>query len=546
MVLRVRYVAALLALFVALATVASFVVSKPRSEAAVLVDRFVTALEQRDVAAAAALTSYPNAAAQTMNTLFDAMGPGTSVHRKSQYIGLDDSSGFFTLDSTWTFGEARGADDRQWRVSTQGSTRKLAVGWRISWDPSIVAPGLSEGGTVGYTRTDAPAPRILDASGAVMMTEQNVAAVLLDPNATGDVEDSAARLADVIDVVAPLITQETLLDQLAASSGEEITAVNLRADDYAVLEDDLRAIDGVVLYAEPKLIAADRRLNSPLIESLRTVWQDSRDATAGWAVRRTDADGDTEQLAGFQGPGGPDIRSTMDPELQLAALNAAVSVGTPASVLVMKPSTGAVVAAAQNSYANDEGTPAFDKLYPAGTLTDLVADSARTQDIPLPDAARQLGLGTSFDVPGAHLVTASVPGGQSAVDRFRPASTGDLVDEMAVTPFGLVEMASAIERGSAPAPMIVEGSPASVTSDGGPIDASVLAALRNTMRTAPEQEGIADASVSGLAGTNGIDRWFVGTRGDLAFAVLIEDADGTDAAARMTNRLLSEIDSPTE
>ncbi|MBY6677152.1 penicillin-binding protein [Rhodococcus sp. BP-332] len=546
MVLRSRYVVALLAVFVSLATVASFVVNKPRSEAAVLVDRFVAALDQRDVAAAAALTSYPNAAAHTIGAMFDSMGPGVSTSRMSQYIGLDDESGFFTVDSTWSFGEPRGQDSREWRVTTQGSTRKLGVGWRISWDPSILAPELRAGGSVRYARTDAPAPRVLDASGAVMMAEQNVASVRLDPSATSDLADTTSRLADVIDVVAPLITSESLQADVAADPGAVITAVNLRADDYAVLEDDLRAIPGVVLYAEPKLIAGDRRLTSPVLDSLRTVWQDSRDATAGWAVEVADTDGETTRLAGFQGPGSPDITSTLDPAVQLAAETAAVSVGTPASIVVMKPSTGAVVATAQNSYANDEGTPAFTGLYPAGTLVDVIQASADRQKIGFSDAARQFGLGTSFDIPGLDAVTASLPDGQSAVDQFRGVSRTSSVSGMTVTPFGLAEMAAAVARGSAPAPMIVGGAPATVSGAGSPVAPAVLTSLRNTLRDNARSEGVSDPSVTGLAGDNGDDRWFLGTKGDLAFAVYIEDADGTDAAARMTNMLMREMASPSE
>ncbi|KIQ10897.1 penicillin-binding protein [Rhodococcus sp. MEB064] len=546
MVLRSRYVVALLAVFVSLATVASFVVNKPRSEAAVLVDRFTAALDQRDVAAAAALTSYPNAAAQTISAMFDAMGPGVSTSRMSQYIGLDDESGFFTLDSTWKFGEPRDQDPREWHVTTQGSARKLGVGWRISWDPSILVPDLAAGGSVRYTRTDAPAPRILDTTGAIMMTEQNVASVRVDPSATSDLADTTSRLADVIDVVAPLITSESLQADVAAEPGQIIDAVNLRADDYAVLEDDLRAIPGVVLYATPKLIAADRRLTSPVLDSLRDVWQDTRDATSGWAVEVADADGETTRQAGFQGPGSPDIRSTVDPAIQLAAETAAVSVGTPASIVVLQPSTGAVLATAQNSYANDLGTPAFTTLYPAGTLVDTVSASADRQKIDFADAARQFGLGTSFDVPGLDLVTASLPDGQSAVDQFRGVSRSTPSDRMTVTPFGLAEMAASISRGSAPAPSIVSGVPASVSAAGSPVASSELGVLRKAMRDKAHEEGISDTSVAGLAGDNGQDRWFLGTSGDLAFAVYIEDADGTDAAARMTNRLMREMATPSE
>ncbi|MGU3437927.1 penicillin-binding protein [Actinomycetes bacterium M1A6_2h] len=542
-VLRPRYVIALLVAFAVMAATATAIVSKPRSEAAVLVENFAHALDERNVAAAAALTSYPNAAAQTITQMFDGLGPtGVSSTRMSQYIGLDETSGFFTLDTTWTFGEPRGGDTRQWHFTTQGSTRKLAVGWKISWAPEILAPDLGNGRTVAFTRTDAPAPTVLDASGEPMMSEQAIARVDLDPAAMTDPASTTQQLADVIDVVAPLITSETMLAELAAAQGKPVTAVTLRADDYAVLEDDLRAIPGVTLYTEPRLIAADRRLNSPLLDSLRNVWQQTRDDTAGWAVDVASPDGTSSRKAGFQGPGAPDIASTVDSGVQLAAETAVVSVGTPASIVAITPSTGAVVAVAQNSYANELGTPALNHLYPAGTVSELIDASASMQGSDFSTAARQFGLGTSYSLPGADVVTASLPDGRSRSDQFRSASSSSKQDAMAVTPFGLAEMAAAISRGSAPAPMIVNGRPASVSSDGGPVDPAVLARVRSSMT---ELDGHTD--VRGLGGGNAEDdHWYVATRGDLAFAVLVENAGDADQAVRMTNLLLQEMASPTE
>jgi hypothetical protein len=540
--IRPRYVIALLAAFAVMAAMATAIVSKPRSEAAIMVENFTHALDERNVAAAAALTSYPNAAAQTITQMFDGLGPdGTSSTRMSQYIGLDETSGFFTLDTTWTFGEPRGADTRQWHFTTQGSTRKLAVGWKISWAPEILAPDLGNGRTVAYTRTDAPAPKVLDASGEPMMTEQAIARVDLDPAKMPDPASTTQQLADVIDVVAPLITSETMLADLAAAQGKSITAVTLRADDYAVLEDDLRAIPGVALYTEPRLIAGDRRLNSPLLDSLRSVWQQSRDDTAGWAVDVASPDGTSSRKAGFQGPGAPDIASTVDSGVQLAAETAVVSVGTPASIVVMKPSTGAVVAVAQNSYANELGTPALNHLYPAGTVSELVDAAATMQGSDFSTAARQFGLGTSYSLPGADVVTASLPDGRTRSDQFRSASSSKQ-DAMAVTPFGLAEMAAAISRGSAPAPMIVGGRPASVSSDGGPVDPAVLARVRSSMTPLAGHP-----DVRGLDGGNADDdRWYVAAKGDLAISVLVENAGDADQAVRMTDLLLQEMASPSE
>ena len=48
----------------------------------------------------------------------------------------------------------------------------------------------------------------------------------------------------------------------------------------------------------------------------------------------------------------------------------------------------------------------------------------------------------------------------------------------------------------------------------------------------------------GVASGNDTDRWFFGSRGDLAFAVFVADADGGDRAVKMTDLLMREMAKP--
>nr|WP_245819691.1 penicillin-binding protein [Rhodococcus yunnanensis] len=518
------------------ATGAVWMLEKPPSEGAALIDDFVAALNDRDVQAAADLTSYPNAAASSISQMFDGLaggGPPTGEFEVSQFIGLDDSSGFFTLASDWNFG-----DGKDWAYSTRGTAKKLSVGWRISWEPDILAPDLPGGGSVRYVRTDAPPPLVFDAAQNVLMNERTINAILLDPTRMQDPAASTARLADVIDVVAPLITAGSLQDELAATPGSSILAVNLRDDDFAVLEEDLRAIPGVVVAQTPKLIAGDRRITSPLLDSLRNAWQENRDSTAGWGIDVTGPDGSVTRQAGFQGPAGPDLHSTLDPRIQLAAEEAVVSVGTPASIVAIVPSTGAVVAAAQNSYANEQGQIAFSGMYPLGSAKDLL-DVVRSGDS---DNATQLGLGVNYAMPGLDAYTGQIPSGNNSIDRIR--TVGNETTDSAVTPFGLAQIGASIARGAAPLPFIVAGQTAVADKTSDSIAPDALARLREMLQNSAHAEGLDSyGGLTGFAGNSGDDRWFIANRGDLAFAVYIENADGTDQAVKMSTHLIREMDS---
>lgn len=530
--IRGRYVVAIGASLVLTSTVALWTLDSSESEGERLVDDFAKALENHDIEAAAALTTYPNAAAASLTQMFDGLaanGASANDVEVAQFIDLSGDSGFFTLDTGWNFG-----DGKDWNYETRGTAKKLSVGWRIAWEPDLLAPEMPPGGSVRYVRTDAAPPTVFDSAQNVLMNERTINAILLDPAQMSDPAASAAQLAGVIDVVAPLITADTLLADLAASPGSSILAVNLRDDDFAVLEDDLRAIPGVVVAQTPKLIAGDRRITSPVLDSLRTAWQQNRDATAGWAVDVIGADGALTRQAGFQGPAGPDLHATLDPRIQLAAEEAVVSVGTSASIVAIAPSTGAIVAAAQNSYANEQGQIAFSGMYPAGTATDLLGVDGV-------DAAA-LGLGVNYSMPGLDAFTGQLPSGNASIDRFR--TVGNETPDVTVTPFGLAQMGAAVSRGGAPLPSIVAGQTAVADKETPAIPADAVARLREMFQKSAHDEGLdAYDGLTGFAGNSGDDRWFIANRGDLAFAVYIEDADGTDQAVKMSTMLLREMDS---
>ncbi|MGA9871850.1 MAG: penicillin-binding protein, partial [Rhodococcus sp. (in: high G+C Gram-positive bacteria)] len=123
-------------------------------------------------------------------------------------------------------------------------------------------------------------------------------------------------------------------------------------------------------------------------------------------------------------------------------------------------------------------------------------------------------------------------------------TVGNETSQVAVTPFGLAQMGAAIARGNAPLPSIVAGHTAVADKDAGTIPPAALAELREKLANSSRDVGLdAYDGLTGYAGNSDDDRWFIGTRGDLAFAVYIEDADGTDQAVKMGTKLLNELDS---
>lgn len=545
--------------------------------------QFAEALNQDDIAAAAALTDNPALASDTLGALYEGLGKDVRYEVRS----VDDES--FTLAATWKLG---GDGKSEWTYTTNGTAHDDGRGWRVKWDPATVAPGLA-GGPLSYSRVSPEPARILDAAGGELMTEQIVTLVNLAPGA------DLAAVAELLGPLSPGLGAQSLQTELAAAQGKPITAITLRETDLAPIQERLTALPGVTLAPQTRLLTTDKALAAPTLSGLAELWQESADANAGWAVRAQTPQG-TQRVAGTDPRPTADIATTLDPGLQRAAEAALAPVAQPAAIVALRPSTGAVVAIAQNAVADAQGPIALTGLYPPGstfktvTVSAALQAGAATPDTVLPcpgtaniegrripndnnfdlgsvplhtafarscnttmgalgaqlpadaltKAAAQLGLGIDYVTPGLTTVTGKVPAAQTSALRVESAIGQG---QVTASPFGMALLAASIARGAVPAPTLVAGKPGTPdrAADALPpqVDDQLKAMMRETitdgtatqLRDLPELLGktgtaeyIDDAHAHG---------WFVGIDGDLAFAVFISDASSSapavDAAGRM-------------
>ncbi|NUS44156.1 MAG: penicillin-binding protein [Mycobacteriaceae bacterium] len=523
--------------------------TEPESPARKAVREFTDRLDAKDVKGAAALTSYPSAAEAEIGKLLSGLEPGKADYELSRMIDLDATDAFFTLTVAWHFGPGR-----DWAYSVPGTVRKLTVGWRISWDSSVLLPHLGQGRAARQVKTYAPPPVVRDLAGGPLMTEQTLNVVELDPARAPDRTAAANAVAAAIAPVAPAITAPALLAQLDAAGGKPITAVTLRNDDFEVLNPSLVSIPGVVVHQNPKLISADRRIHSPVLDGLRAAWQQNRESTAGWAVRVFGTDGAViGQLTGFQGPQGPDIAATLDPRLQMAAEDAAVSSVSAAEIVAIRPSTGAVLAVAQNDPADDQGPVALTGLYPAGDLVNMFGGAVNAptrHDMLGPRVANLLNrLGIGIDAKVPFLKT----------DTGRVRTTGRIEwivripgqEALRVSPFGMALAAATIARGTTPVPMIALGQPRVKSLGQQPLRPEEVDRMRAQMAASTANPMYAEdlrscPGLTGYTGYAGEDQWFLANRGDVALAIHIANTtdEGMNAAARMAGRLCRAFDAP--
>ncbi len=104
-------------------TLVSCVGDKSDASAQSVVTGFVDALNDRDAEAAAELTSYPNAAEESIQQMFDGLDAKESTWTLAQFMELNGDSGFFTVDAAWNFGEGK-----DWSYFVDGGVRSWPWG----------------------------------------------------------------------------------------------------------------------------------------------------------------------------------------------------------------------------------------------------------------------------------------------------------------------------------------------------------------------------------------------------------------------------------
>lgn len=552
------------------------------------VNGFTDALNRDDVTAAAAATTDPAKASAALGPLYDNLGKQVSF--EASKIEKTDTGATFTLAATWKLG-TDGKD--VWTYTTSGRADQDNGDWKVFWDPTTVAPGLNLGPLSFGPAYPAPA-KILDSTGGDLLTQQVVTLVNVAPGA--DLGAVAAALAPV----APDVTAASLGSEMAGAQGKSITAITLRDADATVVQPALAALPNVTLAQQTRLLTVDKALSSPTFSGLSDLWQQQADAAAGWAVRAQGTDG-TQRVGGPDPKPVNDIRTTLDVALQRAAEAALAPITTPAAIVALQPSTGNVLAMAQNAAGDAQGPIGLTGLYPPGSTFKTVTVSAALQagavtpdtvvacpgeeniegrEIPndnkfdlgqvplhtafakscnttmgrlavglapdgLTNAAAQLGLGIDYVTPGLTTVTGKVPTADTPALRVEEGIGQGTVT---ASPFGMALVAAALAHGSVPSPTLVQGQPGTANRQPPALPPTIADQVKTMMReTITGGTATSLRDIPGLLGKTGtaeyIDDkhahgWFVGIDGDLAFAVFISDAGSSDPAVQAAGRML--------
>jgi cell division protein FtsI/penicillin-binding protein 2 len=393
------------------------------------------------------------------------------------------------------------------------------------------------------------------------------------------------------------------LAELASSNDGALTLITLRQADHDAVVGAIGALPGVVITPQPEMEPTDDDFAPALVNQVKNAVVDELDGTSGWRVVTVNQNGvDIDVLHEVPPEPAPSVTLSLDRSIQTAAQHAVNTAGNQAMIVVIKPSTGEILAVAQNSAADREGPLATMGLFPPGSTFKIVtAGAAIERDMATPNtllgcpgqmdighrtvpnyggfdlgtvpmsrafasscnttfaelasrmpprgltqSAAQYGIGPDYHIEGIDTVSGSVPPTVNLTER---TEDGFGQGKVLVSPFGMAMAAATVAAGRTPVPQLIEGRETQITGAGEPISASVVDSLRPMMRlvvtngTAKDLQGSGD--VHGKTGeaefAGGSHSWFAGYRGDMAFSALIVGGGSSEYAVRMLKGMLDEL-----
>jgi cell division protein FtsI/penicillin-binding protein 2 len=562
------------------------------------VDAFLNAFTKGDLAAAAKQTDAVESAKKQMSAVREALEP-KSV--KAVLKGVDQSGGESTATASyelvWDLGNSR-----TWSYESHLELHSQDGAWLVHWVPTVIHPKLAQQQAIAVQGQQPELAPVLDRDGNLVLSPTRVISVLLEKDKAGDVGAVAGALATNLSGFDNTITQQSILDGVNKTpAGQPYQVVALRENDYVLVKAAIYNLPGVRFTSAPRLLPNDRAFAPTVLPGIRKVVEADLTGKAGWRVITTDPTGaEVEELYAKAAEPAEAATTTLSVGTQNAAQAAVNAEPTASMIVAMQPSTGELLAVAQNAAADQQGPIALMGRYPPGSTFKIVTATAALsagkvnnatpvgcpgtiiidgREIPnsgkfdkgtislstafavscnttfaqlasemgpsaLSDSAKQLGLGVDFVMPGATTVTGAVPPATGIVER---AEDGFGQGKVVASPFGMALVVSTVASGKMPTPSILRDEKTSSDSKVTAVSPQVLDGVRAMMqemaRSTPALAGFPD--LRGKTGTaqfgDGTHShgWFVGYQGDLAFAVLLTGAEVSSKAVAAATRFLS-------
>ena len=317
--------------------------------------------------------------------------PGVEVEDVEVADGGDTAE--VTLSWSWPV-----AEEQPWTYDSTAELSRAGDEWQVTWARGIVHPELDAGAVLDATTIAAKRGEITGAGGRPIVTERQVVDVGVDKShvTPARAEELAHRVAEVTGIDAgPYVKQVK-----AAGDQAFVRAITYRVEDIPKPVHDLAdGADGVAVIEGKQPLAPTREFAAPILGSVGEVtaemvkehpdlysvgdraglsglqarYDEQLRGRDGVVVSAVAEDGTETELFRLDPTDGEPLALTMDVRLQTEAERALAGVGPASALVAIRPSDGAILAAANGPGNGGQNLATFGQYAPGSTFKTVSA-----------------------------------------------------------------------------------------------------------------------------------------------------------------------------
>ncbi|WLQ08033.1 penicillin-binding transpeptidase domain-containing protein [Arthrobacter oryzae] len=336
------------------------------------------------------------AANEQLKEVFQALDPAKPAVEAGE-LKLEKDTATVPLNYSWKIGSG------EWKYTASAELKKSGDKWLTVWKPALLAPDLADGEVIGTANQAPERAEILGAGDAKLVTYRPVVYVGIDKPrlVSADPAASATKLAQLVGVDPAAYTQQVE----AAGPEAFVAAITLRQDGRTVTDEQIAQIPGARSVPDLLPLALTRTFARALLGTAAEANAEQIEKSGG-ALKAGDTTGTgglqqqyDAQLRGTNGvqvfavkegltaeekqalpnqgrrilfqvemkPGTP-VKTTLDPKLQQLAEDVLADVGPASAIVALRPSSGAVLAAASGPGSNGYNTALLGQYAPGSTF----------------------------------------------------------------------------------------------------------------------------------------------------------------------------------
>lgn len=303
-------------------------------------------------------------------------------------VSTDGESAVASLSWSWPVTETE-----PWAYTSEARLSLVEGEWQVVWSRAVVEPSLGEATTLDLTPVAAARGDISGAGGLALVTPRPVVRVGIDRGAVppAGAAASARRLAALVDIdVAPYVKEVTGAGELAF-----VEAIVYRNDEVPpAVGRGYESIRGARLVADQVPLAPTREFAAPLLgtvgevtaemieadperyqvgdraglSALQARYDEQLQGTPGAVVNAVGSDGKEREVFRIDATTGSPLVLTLDLDAQLEAESLLADVAPSSALVALRPSTGAIVAAANGPGTGGLNIATFGQFAPGSTF----------------------------------------------------------------------------------------------------------------------------------------------------------------------------------